>query len=141
MVEGRLQLAIENNYEALARLMGEANEFLEAHSVPEQIVYKVNLILEEVLTNIIKYAFDDRRVHEIRVVLTLADTALTIEFVDDGREFNPLTAPQPETSRSILDCPIGGLGIHLVKTMTESVAYRRDERKNVLVTRLKTDEA
>jgi len=138
-VAGRLQLSMQNSYEALARLMGEANEFLEESAVPEQVVYKANLILEEVLTNIIKYAFGDQEAHEISVVLTLSDTALAIEFVDDGREFNPLLAPEPEARHSILDCTIGGLGIHLVKTMTESVVYRRDQQKNILVTSLKID--
>ncbi|MBI5568555.1 MAG: ATP-binding protein [Desulfomonile tiedjei] len=136
---GRLQLSIQNNYEALARLMGEANEFLEDSAVPETVVYKANLILEELLTNIIKYAFDDEGVHEISVVLTLAGTTLTIEFVDGGREFSPLLAPQPEACHSILDCTIGGLGIHLVRTMTESVEYRREQEKNFFVARLKID--
>ena len=120
-------------------MMGEASEFLEDSAVPEQVVYKANLILEEVLTNIIKYAFGDQEAHEISVVLTLSDTALAIEFVDDGREFNPLLAPEPEACHSILDCTVGGLGIHLVKTITESVVYRRDQRKNILVTSLKID--
>jgi serine/threonine-protein kinase RsbW len=59
--------------------------------------------------------------------------------VDDGREFNPLLVPEPEARHSILDCAVGGLGIHLVKTMTESVEYRRDQRKNIFVTSLKIE--
>ena len=116
--------------------MREANEFLEIRSVSAPTVYKAGLVLEEILTNIIKYAFDDRSVHEIRVLLSLSDTALTVEFVDDGREFNPLSLPEPKLCHSISDCNEGGLGILLVRKMSESVEYRRDQGKNILTTTL-----
>jgi anti-sigma regulatory factor (Ser/Thr protein kinase) len=123
---------IRNNANDLIKSSKEVNNFLESQLVSSKIVYKVNLVLEEILTNIIKYAFDDEVEHDIRVLLVLEDTGLIIEFVDDGQEFNPLSVPPPRMKESILESTEGGLGLHLVRQAVESIEYHRDKGRNVL---------
>jgi anti-sigma regulatory factor (Ser/Thr protein kinase) len=123
---------IRNNANDLIKSSKEVNKFLESQLVSSKIVYKVNLVLEEILTNIIKYAFDDEGEHDIRVLLVLEDTGLIIEFVDDGQEFNPLSVPPPRMKESILESTEGGLGLHLVRQAVESIEYHRDKGRNVL---------
>lgn len=123
---------IRNNANDLIKSSKEVNKFLESQLVSSKIVYKVNLVLEEILTNIIKYAFDDKGEHDIRVLLVLEDTGLIIEFVDDGQEFNPLSVPPPRMKESILESTEGGLGLHLVRQAVESIEYHRDKGRNVL---------
>jgi anti-sigma regulatory factor (Ser/Thr protein kinase) len=123
---------IRNNANDLIKSSKEVNNFLESQLVSSKIVYKVNLVLEEILTNIIKYAFDDEGEHDIRVLLVLEDTGLMIEFVDDGQEFNPLSVPPPQMKESILESTEGGLGLHLVRQAVESIEYHRDKGRNVL---------
>jgi len=109
---------------------------MESHNLPMEIVYKVNLILEEVLTNIIKYAYKDTLEHDIRIEIILNEHELLIEFEDDGEEFDPLDAPVPEDRESISDSPVGGLGIHLVKQMVDGIEYQRSKGRNVLKARV-----
>jgi anti-sigma regulatory factor (Ser/Thr protein kinase) len=127
-----LQLSMQNSPNDLMQFMRQANGFLEGHCLPSRILYKANLVLEEVLTNIIKYAFDDASVHEIGVLLTLSEDGLFIEIVDDGIEFDPLAMPAPEMKASILEVDEGGLGVHLVRRTVDSMSYRRDASRNIL---------
>lgn len=127
-----LQLSMQNSPNDLVQMMRQANGFLESHCLPSRILYRANLVLEEVLTNIIKYAFNDSSVHEIGVLLTLREEGLFIEIIDDGREFDPLAMPAPEIKDSILDANEGGLGVHLVRKTVDSMSYRRQASRNIL---------
>ncbi|MEW6348692.1 MAG: ATP-binding protein [Thermodesulfobacteriota bacterium] len=127
-----LTLPVQDNMADLARVIGECNDFFEAGSLPASILYRVNLVLEEILTNIVKYAFDDRLPHEITLWIGLSDTELRLRFTDNGREFDPTLAPPPEMKTDILECKEGGLGIHLVRQHADSLRYSRQEGRNVL---------
>jgi len=130
----QIDLLMRNNVKDLAALMAGASAFLESQSLPEAAVYKANLVLEEVLTNIVKYAFEDASEHEISVLLAVNDEELTIRFVDDGREFDPLAVPAPVMKESIQEVTVGGLGVYLVRKSVNSIEYRREESKNILTT-------
>jgi len=127
-----LALSMPKNVEGLIELIGDANTFLESLPLSPEALYKANLILEEMLTNTIKYSFDDASEHEIRVRIALHDAELMIEFVDDGHEFDPLSVPPPREDESIEDRDVGGLGIHIVRRIAEWMEYHRDRGKNVL---------
>lgn len=131
-----VHLTTSNNLVSLSELIGDANLFLETFGLPSRVMYLANLTLEEVLTNIIKYGFDDDADHEIYVALGVKPAEVWIECSDDGREFDPLAAPEPEFKECIHDCEEGGLGIHLVRKMADSVEYRRDHSKNILTVRI-----
>jgi len=131
-----LNLSMSNSIADLVRLIQSTEEFLEAHNLPSRVPYLVNLVLEEVLTNVVKYAFDAGSVHEIRVRVVLSEAEVEIECSDPGKEFNPLALRDPELGTSILACEPGGLGVHLVKKMVDSIDYRRENGINVLTARI-----
>ena len=135
----QLDLSMQNNTQDLIRVMGEAGSFFASLSVPSRVLYKANLVLEEMLTNIVKYAFQDDEEHDVRVHLSGTDDELIIQFVDDGCEFNPLNCPPPPPVDSLSDCPIGGLGIYLVSKTADRIDYRRDRSFNVLTVSLKLE--
>jgi anti-sigma regulatory factor (Ser/Thr protein kinase) len=128
----KLTLLIQNQVSQLVELTKKADGFLQSHQLPLEIIYKVNLILEEALTNIIKYAYKDTLKHDIRIEMTLNERELIIEFQDDGEEFDPISAPPPKPRDSISESPVGGLGIHLVKQMADRIEYQRHQGKNIL---------
>ncbi|HXW06422.1 MAG TPA: ATP-binding protein [Vicinamibacterales bacterium] len=98
----------------------------------------MNLALDEVVTNVIRYAHeDDGRQHPIVVRLALEGDVLTAQVEDDGRAFNPLEAPTPDTGAGIDQRPVGGLGLHLVRSVMSSVEYRREDGRNVLTLKRK----
>ena len=79
------------------------------------------------------HGHDDDGDHEMEIALTSEADKLTIELSDDGRAFNPLDdAPEPDLDAAIEDRPIGGLGVHMVRTFMDEMHYRRDEGKNHL---------
>ncbi len=127
-----LTVSVQDNMTGLAAAIGECNDFLEARSVPARTLYRVNLVLEEILTNIVKYAFDDRLPHIITVWLGFSDTELVVRCTDNGREFDPTLAPSPEMKADILECREGGLGIHLVRQNADSIRYFRKDDENEL---------
>lgn len=90
--------------------------------------FQVDLILEEVFVNIVSYSKTD----SIKVNASFDDSILTIEFVDNGFEFNPLLNENPKMPESIEDAKIGGLGIHLTKEISDDIEYNRIAGENHL---------
>ncbi len=128
-----LELTLANRSSELQRLASELERFAQNHRIPEPDVHAVSLSLDEVITNTIAYGYDDQGAHDIRVRLTLANGRLSAEVEDDGRPFNPLTAPKPDLTSGVEDRPVGGLGIHLVRSLMEQVDYHRESGKNHLI--------
>ena len=127
-----MSVTLVNDRSEVERLSRLVDAFGVAEGLQPDAIFSVNLALDEVVTNIIRYAHDDGRQHPIVVRLTLEPGVLTVEVEDDGRAFNPLEAPAPDLHASIEDRPIGGLGIHLVRSVMTSVEYRREDGRNVL---------
>lgn len=89
---------------------------------------QVNLIVEEIFVNIVNYSKTDF----IKVDLEFENPTLTIEFIDNGIEFNPLKKENPETPESIEDAKIGGLGIFLTKQLADEICYKYINDENHL---------
>lgn len=118
----------------LQYIQGTVEELGQREAWPDSLTFKVNLVLEELGLNILTHGgkSSDRR-PEIEIVLTSEDDVLTIEVLDDGQPFDPLEdAPNPNVDASIEDRSIGGLGIHLVRTLMDDLRYQRDDGKNHL---------
>lgn len=127
-----LHLKVETRHDELDRVTAAVEEFAEEAEWPLDLVFKINLALEEVVINVMNYGHEDG-LHEIELSLIADDESLTIEIVDDGRPFDPLNdAPKPDVNAELGDRNIGGLGIHLVRKMMDDVRYRREEGKNHL---------
>ena len=133
-----MSVTLVNDLSEIERLSRLVEAFGEAEGLGAEPIFSVNLALDEVVTNVIRYGHDDDgRQHPIVVRLALEDGVLTAEVEDDGRPFNPLDAPPPDINASLEDRPIGGLGIHLVRSVMTSVEYRRENGRNVLTMKKK----
>lgn len=128
-----LELSLANRSSELQRLASELERFAKTHRITESDAHALSLALDEVITNTISYGYDDQDTHQILVRVTSANGRLSAEVEDDGRPFNPLTAPQPDVTSPLEDRPVGGLGIHLVRSLMEQVEYRRESGKNHLI--------
>ena len=127
-----LSLKVVNDLAALPQLADELEAFCAARTIPSRIVHRFTLALEEVLTNIIAYAFPGDGRREIDVRIAWRDGSLHATVSDDGVDFNPLTRPAPDLRAPVEQRQIGGLGIHLLRTLSETADYRRDGDRNVL---------
>ena len=125
---------ITNELHSLESLTNASTNFLEDNSVDTQAVYRINLALEELITNTIKHGYDDYDPHQIEVRLEVRDDEILATIKDDGHEFNPVAPQQIANTQkvSLEERPIGGLGLHLIKKMLSEMTYRRDGDWNVL---------
>ena len=132
-------LKIEPNSEAsnadkLLFIQGKVEELGLREEWPDSLVFKVNLVLEELGLNILSYGGEDEdRSPEVEITLISEDDSLTIEVSDDGRPFNPLEdAVVPDVDALLDERSIGGLGVHLVRTLMDDLSYQRAEGRNLL---------
>jgi anti-sigma regulatory factor (Ser/Thr protein kinase) len=116
----------------LTHVLQVVNVFLEPRELQSKLIYAVNLILEEILMNIIKYGYDDEESHEIKVQIEVEQEEVALTVIDDGKEFNPLTIPRPDHSKSAMDRLEEGLGLQFIRHMRNAMEYRREENKNIL---------
>ena len=103
------------------------NEFV--NGITGKSDFQVDLILEEVFVNIVNYSNSDY----INVKASFENAILTVEFIDNGIEFNPLLKKDPETPENIEDAKIGGLGIFLTKKMADEIDYQYMNGENHLI--------
>jgi anti-sigma regulatory factor (Ser/Thr protein kinase) len=131
-VANTLSISFANDIRELTHVLQVVNIFLEPRELQSKLVYAVNLILEEILMNIIKYGYDDEDSHEIEVQIELEEDEVALTVIDDGKEFNPLTIPGPDRAKSAMDRIEEGLGLQFVRHMRNAMEYRREGDKNIL---------
>jgi len=127
-----LNVSLANRLDEVSRLATLLEAYGAEHGLSPELVYAFDLSLDEVLTNVISYAFEDAREHTIDVRFRIHDAQLEVEVRDPGRPFNPLDVPPPNLDAPIDERPIGGLGLHIVRQMMDRLEYRRVDGRNVL---------
>lgn len=125
-------LEVKNKMEEFCRISQEVQNFCTEHGVSEEKYQNISLILDELITNVVSYAYPDGNQHTFTINLEECDEKICMCITDDGMPFNPLSLAEPDTESSIEDRKIGGLGIFLVKQLSETVAYSRVDDKNQL---------
>jgi serine/threonine-protein kinase RsbW len=103
----------------------------EAAGLQPADIDKLDLVLEEILVNIARYAYEAGS-GEVDVAYSTHTGSLLVEVTDRGRSFNPLEAAPPDLVLGLADRPLGGLGVLLVKQIVGSLSYRREEGQNTL---------
>jgi anti-sigma regulatory factor (Ser/Thr protein kinase) len=117
--------SIGSSLSELGGLSEAVREFLAQRGVSRTTLFTVELALEEVITNILKYADLAPGTGKIAVHLELASDRVTLVIEDDGRQFDPVQALEPDLGQRIEDRPIGGVGLCLVRRMVQLFRYER----------------
>jgi anti-sigma regulatory factor (Ser/Thr protein kinase) len=120
------QSEIRQLHDKLDALAGESG-------IAPESLHKVQLAIEEYLTNVFKYAFDKQENNQVKVRWQLEKGDLVVEFEDEGRPFNLLEFPAPDLTVPLDQRPIGGLGIHMIRRSMDRVEYNRSGGKNIVV--------
>jgi anti-sigma regulatory factor (Ser/Thr protein kinase) len=127
-----LTIEVKNTHEAIAPAAAKAEAWLEAFDPSPKAMYLVPLAIEELVTNCIHYGYDDAGEHTIVITMSVADGTLTMTVEDDGHEFDPLARETPDLTVPAEDRSIGGLGIHLLRSLSDGMAYERRNGTNRL---------
>jgi anti-sigma regulatory factor (Ser/Thr protein kinase) len=136
-----LSLTFPNRLTEIEKAARLIEAFGKAHSLSPEVVFSLNLALDEVVTNIITYAYDDDADHDVMVRVALDGDVVSVRVEDDGRAFNPLDAPAPDLRLGVDERPIGGLGVHIVRSVMDALEYRRDNARNIFLMTKRLDRA
>ena len=125
-------LTLPNNIETIPELSDFIEQAAEEASLPPDISMSLNLAIEEAVANVMSYAYPHSTHGDVIIDLFVTDQQLTIAIIDQGIPFDPTSQVEADTSLSVEDRPIGGLGIYLVRQLMDSINYERIDGKNVL---------
>lgn len=126
-----IDVSLDASIDAVMSVQPDVDAFCETHGLSPKASYVLNLVLEELLTNVVNHGYRDHVGGPIILRLSKEGPNVVGEIVDAGRAFDPTTLPEPDTEASLDDRQIGGLGVHLSKTMTAGLTYARIGDQNV----------
>ena len=124
------------NKEAIPELLGFIQRFAEKEHLDERLIANLLVVGDELISNIVKYAYDDVK-GDILVRLLTNDKQFVLTLVDHGKPFNALEVNNQKLSGEAGELPIGGLGIFIVKQIADSYTYDYLNKKNILILRKK----
>ena len=126
------RLTLPASVESVAEFRNFVRSGAVAADIPEADLEKLDLVMEEILVNIARYAYiPESGVAEVLFVPE-GPGKLYVEISDWGNAFNPLAVEPPDFSRGLAERSIGGLGVFLVRSLVSSIAYRREADRNIL---------
>ena len=125
------QISVDAEIKQLNRVLNFITAELKKTDYGAEIQNKIEMSVEEIFTNIVNYAYDDKG-GQVKIAVSIAN-GIEITFEDKGKPFNPAEHPDPDLEKPIKDREIGGLGLFLVKQIMDSIAYAREDDRNVLI--------
>lgn len=126
------QLVIRNDVSELNRVQAFTEELEALGMFPASFSMQLNLVLEEALSNIIFYAYQQGSSHTIQVDFVALDKSLEVTITDSGKAFDPTAKEDPDINLPAQERPIGGLGIFLIKKIMDELSYTRKQEYNIL---------
>ncbi|MFM1942619.1 MAG: hypothetical protein RI897_1601 [Verrucomicrobiota bacterium] len=112
-------------------------DFAAKAGLADKELFALQIVIEELVTNVINYGGIPAGEPAGRVELSIQDGELRIRIIDRGKEYNPLLRADPDLTLSAEERPIGGLGVHFCRKLTDEQEYERSDSLNVLTLRKK----
>lgn len=135
----KAKIKLHNSLSELDLLNKELEKVAEWWKLPQKIMFQVNLVLDELFTNIVSYGYSDESAHEILVTIDFKGDRILLTIVDDGMAFNPAEKRNYDTTIPPAQREPGGLGILLVHKYTDEISYARRDGKNIITLIKKVD--
>ena len=127
-----LEVSLHNQASQIPLAHEALDQFASREGLPGNSVTRLHVALEEHLTNIISYGYEAGKTGHITIRFALESSVLRIEIADDARPFNPLEAPEVDTTLPLEDKPLGGLGLLMIRKSADELQYSRVNGQNVL---------
>lgn len=127
-------LALKAEFGELARVGQWVSAVAQTWRLPGEVAQAIDVCLEEAVSNVIKHATPERPNSPQTIILTLhiAAPLVRVEIEDTGPAFDPLSIPEPSFAADINAAEVGGLGIHLLRRLTQGLSYERRGDRNRL---------
>ena len=134
------EIVIKNEVEELDKLAAFVEEVASDLGLGPELEMNLNLALEEVVSNVILYAYPNKEEGKVTIAAKGDGKSLVFTITDKGKEFDPTKVEEADITLSAEDRQIGGLGIYIVKNIMNEVTYQRLEGHNVLTLKKTIDE-
>ncbi|MBC05399.1 ATP-binding protein [Thalassospira sp.] len=130
--EVRIHSVITNDQQELNHFLETLGDRLEESGVAFAVATRIQVCLDEMLSNAVKYGYPPESTGQIEISITFDGAEILVTVSDDGIAFNPFDRESPDSLDKELEArDIGGLGIHIVKTMARRYDYQRTKNHNV----------
>ncbi|MDP4978584.1 MAG: ATP-binding protein, partial [Desulfobacterales bacterium] len=116
-----VSIKLKNRISELERLDQKLQAFGASIGLSKKCVFQINLAVDELFTNIVKYGFADNNLHYVAITLSHRDGKISIRVEDNGVPFDPAAKQTSELKDPLEHCKIGGLGLHLVKKIMDDI--------------------
>ena len=126
------KLVLKNEISEIDTLAVFVRELGGELGLTSDLVFNLNLVLEEAVSNVILYAYPKDEQQEISLSANVSENNLVFVLTDSGKEFDPTQAPDADITLSAEERQIGGLGIFLIRQIMNQIEYQRIDGKNVL---------
>ncbi len=123
-------ITLHNQLSEVTVLSDELKELKDLWKLPNKFILEINLILDELITNIIEHG-DQERDGDILIKIKKSKDKITIEVKDGGPPFDPTQCTMPDTSLALDQRRCGGLGILFIHKLSDSCSYRRCKETNI----------
>ena len=123
---------IKNRTDEIGRALNWIGDVSVELGCSHEECFTLELLLEEILSNIINHAYNDKNEHPIQIVFFIESDKAIIQIEDTGKHFNPLNAPHAPPVTNTAKVKIGGLGMLLINELTDGMKYERKDEKNIL---------
>ena len=130
------ELTLEAKTENLEQVLEFVNGLLEEKNSPMNLVFELDIAVEELFVNIAHYAYTPE-IGEATIQVSFEEEDVVITFIDRGIPYNPWAKKDPDITLSLEERQIGGLGIYMVKNSMDEVDYAYIDGKNVVTIRKK----
>jgi sigma-B regulation protein RsbU (phosphoserine phosphatase) len=128
---GTVELRLANELSEIDRCLTALEEICGRFGLPPEIRNNFSVVLDDLLNNVINYAFEDGGEQVIDVVLSTDGQRFIVSVTDGGIEFDPFMSQAPDIHSGLAEREVGGLGIHLIRNLMDDHSYRRVGDKNV----------
>ena len=126
------EIKIKNQVGELEKVNAFIEEIGDELQLDMELLMNLNLVMEEMVSNVIFYAYPEGKTADIELSAECSGHTLTFVLSDKGREFDPTMKEDIDTGTDPADRELGGLGIYIVKNIMNEVTYQRLEGKNLL---------
>ena len=135
-------ITLPNDVQDVPRLAEFVDSVCEEVGFDMTTTMQMNLAIEEAVVNVMNYAYPPGQSGEVNIEAMVNDVRLKVVISDQGLPFDPTAKGEVDTTLSAEDRPIGGLGIHLVRQLMDTINYERVDGRNILTLRklLKTSD-
>jgi anti-sigma regulatory factor (Ser/Thr protein kinase) len=128
--EQTINLAIRNDVADLVAVTNALDRLGEQIGFPPKALVQLQVALDEVISNVIKYAWPEGGLHELHLCLKANAIGIEAVVVDDGQPFDPRSRPKPQSPPIGHRPRPGGVGIHMVNQLVDGFEYRRIDEFN-----------